>query len=900
YQYGFDEVAGNFQQNNQGRGGVGNDYVIADGQDAVGFDNSNFATPPDGQNPRMQMFLFDYATAKNFHVNAPASDSGYKIDVEGQLSTKNLLANIGPVTGNVVLYKTYAGSDSACSAAANSAQLKNNIALIWRGDCDFIVKIKNAQIAGAKAVIMVNHTSGAGVLIMGGSDNTITIPAVMISYEDGTAIKNLLASGKTVNVTLKTHLMDGSLDAGVMCHEYTHGISNRLTGGPSETSCLENAEQMGEGWSDYFAIMAVTDWSKAKLTDGAKPRPIGTYVVNQQPTDGGIREYPYSTNMTIDPWTYNMLATQTSSGEVHLIGEIWCTALWEMTWAIIQQDGVINTNLFNAGSPGGNSIALKLVMEGMKLQRCGPGFIDGRNAILKADTLLYNGKYSCAIWKAFAKRGMGVLASEGSANSFTDQVADFTVPASAVVTKHVDKDTVAQADVLTYTIAATCQCTDLSNLKLVDTLPSTVTYLSGGTYNSAARTVTFSNINLAASNTASYTLKVKVNNGSYFAPQLVFSDSVNTNTIPASIWQNQSTSGTAWRLSGARYKTGSASYFAADSDITTNEALVTKQLYSLTGVSTLSFWHLYNTEAGYDGGVVEISTDTGKTWVDLGPYIIKNGYNNTIDKNNGVVISGRAAFSGVSAGMINTAVNLTSFAGKHVMIRFLFATDDINSGDGWYIDDIAITSKAAVYNSIKLLNSSDSVMNSADTVSVINSVALPVTWGNFTIRKNNSTALLEWETLQEINAGRFIIERGSDGVNFDEIGSVNAIGNSAKGANYSFTDVSPLQGINYYRLKQVDRDGSFDYSEIRSLTFSSLTGAIAVSPNPAKDKIAVTVAGNTKLLTVYLVNSAGQRVRTYTMQGQYKLLALPPVAAGVYYIRIKGDGISSEKKIIIE
>ena len=133
--------------------------------------------------------------------------------------------------------------------------------------------------------------------------------------------------------------------------------------------------------------------------------------LGQAVTGAGIRTYPYSTNMSVNPWTYAMMAG--SGGEVHKIGEIWCTALWEMTWEMIAMDG-INPNIFNPSATGGNSAALKLVIEGMRLQPCSPGYIDARNAILKADTLFFGGKYSCAIWRAFAKRGMGKNASQGS------------------------------------------------------------------------------------------------------------------------------------------------------------------------------------------------------------------------------------------------------------------------------------------------------------------------------------------------------------------------------------------------------------------------------------------------------------------------------------------------------
>jgi len=88
-------------------------------------------------------------------------------------------------------------------------------------------------------------------------------------------------------------------------------------------------------------------------------------------------------------------------------------------------------------------------VEGLKLQPCSPGFIDARDAILKADTLFFGAHYSCAIWKAFAKRGMGVFAQQGSSNSTSDQVADFTVPAPLMpVAKENAKQSVAAVTAL--------------------------------------------------------------------------------------------------------------------------------------------------------------------------------------------------------------------------------------------------------------------------------------------------------------------------------------------------------------------------------------------------------------------------------------------------------------------
>jgi hypothetical protein len=223
---------------------------------------------------------------------------------------------------------------------------------------------------------------------------------------------------------------DGDVDNGIILHEYGHGISNRMTG--TGSGCLSNMEQMGEGWSDYFGLMMTHNWATATPPDGFNnPRGIGTYALNQPVTGQGIRQFRYTTNMAINPMTYANLPSVVAP---HGVGTIWCTAVWDMTWYIIQQAG-INPNLFNPAVVGGNSIALKLIIEGLRLQPCSPGFIDGRNAILKADTLFFGAQYSCAIWEAFARRGMGVGASQGSSNVRGDETISF-VNAQPAITAH--------------------------------------------------------------------------------------------------------------------------------------------------------------------------------------------------------------------------------------------------------------------------------------------------------------------------------------------------------------------------------------------------------------------------------------------------------------------------------
>jgi hypothetical protein len=106
--------------------------------------------------------------------------------------------------------------------------------------------------------------------------------------------------------------------------------------------------------------------------------------------------------------------------------------LWEVYWNLIDRYG-FNADLYGAWSSGGNNLALQLVMDGMKLQVCRPGFVDGRDAILMADVALTGGANRCEIWRGFTKRGLGASANQGSSLSRTDGVEAFDLPASCLL-----------------------------------------------------------------------------------------------------------------------------------------------------------------------------------------------------------------------------------------------------------------------------------------------------------------------------------------------------------------------------------------------------------------------------------------------------------------------------------
>ena len=232
---------------------------------------------------------------------------------------------------------------------------------------------------------------------------------------------------------------DGDLDNGVIAHEYGHGISNRLTGGPGTAGCLSNLEQMGEGWSDFLALML----SQRTGDAGTDARPMGTYLFGQGPGGGGIRPTPYSTDTAIDPATYNTIS---SVSIPHGVGYVWATMLWEVNWNLIAKHG-FNSNIYDDWSTGGNNLTLQLVIDGMKLQSCNPGFIDGRNGVLAADMVLTGGANQCEIWAGFAKRGLGFSADQGSTNNVNDGTEAYdTHPACAFIGVELDE---AQLDICT-------------------------------------------------------------------------------------------------------------------------------------------------------------------------------------------------------------------------------------------------------------------------------------------------------------------------------------------------------------------------------------------------------------------------------------------------------------------
>jgi extracellular elastinolytic metalloproteinase len=432
--YGFDEAAGNFQLRNYTGAGFGDDEVQADALDGSGTNNANFGTPPEPRGafakPRMQMYVWTPPDHR-LDVHSPASIAGSYI--AGSAAFGPRLNDTG-LRADLKLANDGAGATTDGCEAFPAGFFLGTIAVMDRGTCSFVIKVKNAQNAGAVGAIVVNNAD-TGPIVLGGADATITIPAISLSRADGDKIKPELAQ-TVANGTIRKPAdlgipnRDSDFDAGVITHEYGHGISVRLTGGPQNHLCLVSnlntpagpvaipSEQMGEGWSDFFGLVLT---AKPEHT-ATRPRGIGSYLSFQPAGGPGIRNFPYTTDMRKNPQTYDTIKT---AAVPHGVGAVWATMLWDMYWNLVTVHG-FDPDIYRGD--GGNNLALRLVMDGLKLQPCMPSFVDGRNAILLADQINNGGANQCHIWRAFARRGLGAAAVAGSSVNNTDGAQDFTLP----------------------------------------------------------------------------------------------------------------------------------------------------------------------------------------------------------------------------------------------------------------------------------------------------------------------------------------------------------------------------------------------------------------------------------------------------------------------------------------
>lgn len=706
YAYGFDEASGNFQANNYGNGGQQGDQVLALAQFGAeggqSINNATFATPSDGGNGRMSMYVWNSRDQSLLEVLEPASIS--RRFATGSASDFGAPITETPVTGKIVPAFNAGGNPSlACSTIINPEEVEGNVAIVDRGSCFFYDKVHYAQEAGAIACIICNFENS--VINMGGPPSSPfpnpTIPVVMLSSNDCSLLRQQLVIGEEVVVSFVNEetggpaQLDGTLDNGIVAHEFGHGISNRLTGGPGASGCLSNNEQMGEGWSDFFTLVST-------VKDGdtpTQPRGIGTFVLRQDNDGQGIRRFPYSTDMGINPITYDDIIGTTAP---HPLGEVWVAILWDMYWAMVDKYG-FDADINNQES--GNSRALRLVMDGMRYQGCSPGFVDGRDGILIADEVLYNGANQCLIWEVFARRGLGFSSDQGSSDNRNDGREGYDVAPQCLNRLDVVKrstPTIAAGDIVEVTLEVGNYSGDVATgVAVLDELPE-----------GAAISELPDNIEVDQQGNALNFLIGDMNNGesititySYASPDdmrstRVFYDDMEDEFNSLDLWDLIVVSGEEiWELSTEFPYEGERShiiYTVNDLDM----GLYNFEPIQLPSESPiLRFYHNYDTEPGADGGIVEVSTDGGNSYVQVEDNMIRNGYRGKISYN-AFTMPNIRAYWGPSNGWVETLVDLSDFAGQEVHVKFRYATDAENLGRpiAWSIDNIEIL-EPLFYNS---------------------------------------------------------------------------------------------------------------------------------------------------------------------------------------------------------
>jgi uncharacterized repeat protein (TIGR01451 family) len=555
---------------------------------------------------------------------------------------------------------------------------------------------------------------------MGAGDNAtdVVIPSVFISSVECERIRLAAGSGLVGSLVAQDQggaaFRDGSMDNGIIAHEYGHGISTRLTGGPGNSSCLNsgvsgNAEEssgMGEGWSDFFALATTAQPGDT----GNKRRGIGTYAIKESVNGRGIRTFPYTTDMSVNPHTYDDVITE---GVPHGVGSVWCAMIWDLYWAFSDTYG---WDPDPVNGTGGNNMAIQLVMDGLKYQDCHPSFTDARDAILLADTINHDGANGCLIWSVFARRGLGSNADAGSEHTRGDGKEGFDVPQSCLdeirFTKNMTPEITA-GDHIDVTIKlVNYRDFALTNVVIEDPVPAGCNYLTGS--GSIDPTVGSSLVWAIPSVppdgelTITYKLQTLATNHSV---RMHYDDMEGFPEERYDVYFDPSgTTSNFWYPQDVLVRSGSLAWSVGDVETESEHFMQNYEPYTISGhYPVYRFYHYYNTETGADGGFLEISTNDGDSWTSLAPHMFRNTYPRQLQYTT-FAIPNLFAFSGLSSPtleMIPVYIDLRDYIGEdNVKIRYRFGTDENTSGDGWYVDDVEIMD-AVIYNSQACVSSDE-------------------------------------------------------------------------------------------------------------------------------------------------------------------------------------------------
>jgi hypothetical protein len=462
---------------------------------------------------------------------------------------------------------------------------------------------------------------------------------------------------------------DGDLDNGVIVHEYGHGISNRQVGGPSNTSCLGNIQQPGEGWSDWLGLVYTAETGD----QGTDVRGLGSWLIGLPP-DGTIRPQPYSTDPAVNDYTYETIGSGVSVP--HGVGSVWAQALWEMFWDLVAIHGfnedLADFDIASFATAEGNQRALLYVNEGMKNTACRPSFLDTRDGIIQA-VIDFDSTDLCPVWQSFANFGLGADATTGGPDSLT-ATNGFRLPATCDPDYAGPDRDICLGESVTLGQPALPDTTYLwstaettAQITVSPTVTTTYTVTATDPFGSRTDSVT---VVVEDDCRCGLNERFEGDVSSWTATGLWHLADNSVCAAPQNGYVSPTHAFYYGQEATCNYETG----FTANAGTLTSPLLV-----GINASSTLTFQYLREVEFTvgfpFDRTEVDIVTEAGSTTV--------------------FSLDSEDASSAVwtSSG----AISLAAFAGEQIRVRFRFETIDgvLNDFIGWFIDDVVVTSAKA-------------------------------------------------------------------------------------------------------------------------------------------------------------------------------------------------------------
>lgn len=389
------------------------------------------------------------------------------------------------------------------------------------------------------------------------------------------------------------------------------------------------------------------------------------------------------------------------------------------------------------------------------------------------------------------------------------------------------------------------------------------------------------NISQSASVVDNLPLVIKVKTGNQYIsadtifiqpgiPQVIYDD---TTTVITSGW----TTGSIWSITTSDFHTPPGCYTDSKSGLYRNgmnASLIMKNQVDLKGYfnPVLSFYTKYDIERGWDYGQVKVSTNNGFSWTALKGRHTHPG--NTYQVSEPV-------YDGQQSDWVKEEINLNAYSGSKIKIRFDLITDAATQKDGWYIDDIKI-----IYYAV-----------------------LPVEVKSFSLTPQQNMVKISWSTASELNNSGFNLQRSADGENWSTIAFVKGYGTSSEPNSYLYFDKSPFSARCYYRLEQIDYNGTKNIIELGSIDATGIYDYFLSQnyPNPFNpESIIHYTLAEPGMVKLQIFDITGREVmllvNEYQEAGWYakKLNANElGLSSGTYIYSLHVNGYSSQRKLMI-